>query len=380
VNGRAIIAGGGLAGAAAAAALARAGANVLVIERERAPVHKICGEFLSGEAAAYLARLGLDVAALGGEPISRLRLVLGGRAVSAALPFQGLGVTRRRLDQALLDQAEACGAEIRRGHAIRSIDASRGIEMELAGLGRLHAPSLFLASGKHEVRGARRDASPPEELVGFKMYFHINPAARAALGGHIEMILFRGGYAGLLLVEDGSANLCLLVERARLRRLSGAWEALLAELLAETPFLAARLEGAAPLLEKPLAISRIPYGFVHAPRASDPASLFRLGDQAAVIPSYAGDGMAIALHSAALAADCWLRGEAAPAYHRRLRRDIGAQIGRASTLYRLGQPPLGQRALFGLASIYPGALQWAARLTRVPERARLLRPAPWLPI
>ena len=58
---------------------------------------------------------------------------------------------------------------------------------------------------------------------------------------------------------------------------------------------------AEPLLARPLTISGVPYGFLAPPRPDDP--VFRLGDQAAVIPSFCGDGMAIALHSAVLAAE-----------------------------------------------------------------------------
>jgi 2-polyprenyl-6-methoxyphenol hydroxylase-like FAD-dependent oxidoreductase len=102
-----VVAGSGLAGAAAAAGLAQAGVEVTLIEREAGPVHRICGEFLSTEAQEYLAKLGLDVGALGGAPISRLRLVRGNEAVAAALPFRGIGLSRFTLDEALLNHAAA---------------------------------------------------------------------------------------------------------------------------------------------------------------------------------------------------------------------------------------------------------------------------------
>ncbi len=71
------VAGGGLAGAAAAARLAAAGRRVVVFERERGPHDKVCGEFLSGEAAGELAELGLAPATLGAAPIGALRLAAG---------------------------------------------------------------------------------------------------------------------------------------------------------------------------------------------------------------------------------------------------------------------------------------------------------------
>jgi flavin-dependent dehydrogenase len=365
-----VVAGGGLAGGAAAAALARAGRDVTVLERDATPAHKICGEFLSVEAQGSLAKIGFDVTALGGHHISRLRLVRGDTAVSVALPFQGLGLTRRTLDAALLDYAAACGAVVRRGVAVRSVDCADGLRLDMAGAAPMRPDMLLLATGKHDLRGLRRQTAEPEALVGFKMYFRLSTAAREALAGHIDLILFDDGYAGLQMVEDGMANLSLLVDRARLLRVGGQWPALLADLLARNAVLAERLAGAVALLEQPLTIFRVPYGFVHRPTASDPANVFRLGDQAGVIPSFTGDGMAIALHSAAKATAAVLTGTSADAYHRALRRDVRGQILRASALYRLARLPPAQRALFAVAGVFPGLLRMAAHYTRVPMRAR----------
>ena len=88
-----LVAGGGLAGAAAALGLVRTGLAVTLIERENKPVHKICGEFISFEAQDYLSRLGLDVAALGGAAISRLRLIRGAETISTELPFAAIGLS-----------------------------------------------------------------------------------------------------------------------------------------------------------------------------------------------------------------------------------------------------------------------------------------------
>jgi flavin-dependent dehydrogenase len=86
-----------------------------------------------------------------------------------------------------------------------------------------------------------------------------------------------------------------------------------------------------------------------------------------VIDSFSGDGMSIALHSAALAASALVSGAGADGYHRHMRADIAGQIGRARRLYYFGQDH--GRTLMRLAAIWPGALRWAARWTRVPERA-----------
>jgi flavin-dependent dehydrogenase len=373
-----VIVGGGVAGGAAACLLARAGQRVLLLERENAATDKICGEFVSVEAQRHLARLGIDAAALGGHPITHLRLVRGDAVASAALPFRGLGLSRRVLDDALLARAAACGADVCRGHDVRL--ATRGtdpaaarrvgagaVALEVPGVGTLRPRTLLLATGKHDLRGLRRvPAHAPEDLVGFKMYFALAPAQARELAGHVEVLLFEYGYAGLQLVEGGRANLCLLVDRDRLRE--GGWDALLSTLQRDCGHLQRRLSDAVPLLQRPLTIYRVPYGYLHPPGA-DPDGVYRLGDQMGVIPSFSGDGMSIALHSAAMAVRATLAGAGAADYHRQMRADIGSQIARAGALYRFGRRPAGQRLIINLARAWPRGLQLAAALTRVPAHA-----------
>ncbi|MDE2240249.1 MAG: tryptophan 7-halogenase [Rhodospirillales bacterium] len=362
------IAGGGLAGSAAAVALARSGREVVLAERETAPAHKVCGEFISSEAQNYLAALGLDLSFLGGQPIAHVRLIRGARSVTAALPFQGISLTRQTLDEALLTRAIEVGALVQRGHAVRSISFDAGIEVRTGANTRLHPSSLLLATGKHDVRGQARMARP-SRLVGFKTYLDLLPTQFAALSGHVELILFRGGYAGLQPSEQGIANLALLVDETLLRRVGRKWPDLLAHLQDESSHLAMRLAGAIGRLPAPVTIARMPYGFVHQPRPSDPADLFRLGDQAAVIPSFTGDGMAIALHSAVLAARYIGNGDTAQAYHRRLRADLAGQMRRARALHAaLATPGLGT-LLTMMAGVFPSALSMATSWTRIPPSA-----------
>ncbi len=343
------VAGGGLAGAAAAIRLARAGRPVTLYERTIGPTHKVCGEFLSHEAATDLASLGLDLHALSPQRITHLRLIRGSRHTRVELPFQALGLTRYRLDEALLTLAAQTGVNVCRGEIFR--------------FGQRLAGTLFLATGKHETRGLPRPARD-DGLLGFKTYFDLSPGQQNAVRGHVELYLFPDGYAGLQLVDDGAANLCLLTSGARFSRV-GTWANLLASLAEESPLLASRLNNATDRLDRPLAIARTPFGFVHRPSPSDPDGVFRLGDQSAVIPAFAGDGMAVALHSAALAASTHIGGGSAATYHRRLHRDVAAQIRRASFIYRAGCHPAGQRAFMALAKTVPSAIRLAAAFTRV---------------
>lgn len=367
-----VIVGGGLAGGAAAAMLAHAGRRALLFEREAGSSHKICGEFLSAEAQRYLARIGLDLGALGGHVITQLRLVRGDSVAEATLPFRGLGLSRRVLDEALLEHAANCGADVRRGHDVRILKSAAGahVDVDVDGIGRWNPGTLLLATGKHDVRGLRRVlVRPVEDLVGFKTYFRLDPTQSQALSGSVEVMVFAHGYAGLQLVEDGRANLCLLTDRAQFQQSGATWDGLLRDLMRRNAHLRQRLQDATPLLDRPLAIYRVPYGFVHAPRADDPPNVYRLGDQAAVIASFSGDGMAIALHSAALAVQSHVSARGALAYHQCLRADVAAQVARASALYRFGRSAPGQAMLIPIARTWPRGLQLAAAFTRVPAHA-----------
>jgi menaquinone-9 beta-reductase len=366
-----LIVGGGLAGAAAACLLARSGCRPLLLEREAGPRHKVCGEFLSIEAQDALREIGIEPRDLGASLIRTVRLVDGDRVAEAELPFEALGLTRRVLDEALLSRGAALGARVERGRTVRSLTAQDGgVAVELAGGGRRAAAAAFLATGKHALRSVERRGVPGlDDGIGLKAYLTLAPEQARSVEGAIEVILFEGGYAGLQTVEGGEANLCLLVRQDLFRRVGSCWEGLLRHLTGTVPHLAKRLSGAGDRLRKPVAIAGLPYGFVHRPAADEAPHLYRLGDQAAVIPSFAGDGMAIALHSAKLAVGAYLAGEAAPAYHIRLGADVAPQIGLAVTLQRMAQGPLGRRLLVGAASAWPGLLPLSARLTRVPERA-----------
>jgi flavin-dependent dehydrogenase len=350
-----VVVGGGPAGASAACRLA--GRRVTLLEREPGPAHKVCGEFISGEAIGELRGLGVDVAALGAAEISAMRLVHRGRVAAARLPFPAAGLSRRVLDEALLCRAASLGVDVHCGVRVRSAEPGT-VHTDT---GAMPAPTLLLATGKHDLRGLpRQPGAEPDPLIGFKLHLRLRPEQTAALAGHVEVILFDGGYAGLQLVEDGVANLCLLADRDRY---GGDWPRLLAALEREDTHLARRLDGAIPAWDRPLSIFRVPYGFVH--RGPEQDGVFRLGDQAAVIPSFCGDGMAIALHSGRLAAEALLAGRDAAAYHRALRRDATRPVRLAHTLYRLTRSRAVRSLAVSAAQRWPALLRTVARRTRI---------------
>ena len=358
---RALIIGGGPAGAAVAIRIASAGRPVTLIERNAGPTDKVCGDFLSGEAVDSLGTLGVDVASLSAEPISGLRLLHGRRCATTDLPFAAFGITRRVLDEVLLRRAEECGATVLRGHAVRRLSFVQGGYVADATVGQVAADDVFLATGKHDLRGMARPRSG-SGLLGLKMYYALHPMQYLELRGHVELTLFAHGYAGLLPVPPDQAVLCVLVSRAGYRTLGLRWDALLESLGESCPDLARRLTGARPLLSRPLAVAGLPYGYLA--QARGPPSLFRVGDQAMVVGSLTGDGVAQALGSGVRAADAWLGGASAADYQGRLRALAARQMRVASAMHRcclLG--PL-QSSIVRLCRAWPAIPRAAAAASR----------------
>ncbi len=355
-----------MAGCAAAIALARKGRGVTLIEREHTPRHKVCGEFLSGEALEDLHALGIDVASLGAVPIDFVRLAASRRAAEAPLPFPAASLTRKALDTALIAAAVAAGVRVECGRSVKALAraASGHWQATLNDGATCEAPAVFLATGKHDLRGYPRPEDPAR-WVAFKMYFRLAPAQATELANASELMLYPGGYGGIQPVEGGIANLCWVVQQRHLARAGHRWENLLAKMQKDCPHLAMRLAGAEPLLQKPIAITHIPYGYI---RRTTEDGLYSIGDQAAVIPSFTGDGISLALHTARCAAAAYLASELAPLFQAKLRSALLTQMRLAEFAADGLNNTLARAVLPFCLRVWPGVMRVTARLTRIAQQ------------
>ncbi|MEZ5654904.1 MAG: FAD-dependent monooxygenase [Sphingobium sp.] len=356
-----LILGGGLAGSASAYLLAKAGKGVRLIERENGAHHKVCGEFLSIEAHRHLVDLGVDVGRMGAAPIDLIQIASGRHIAEAQLPFAAFGFSRYQLDEALIERASDAGAVIERGVKIQSVESDH----VRTSSGERVGNNLLLATGKHGVRrltpACSKDDNP---YVGFKMHYRLTRPARSRIDRAIRLILFDGGYAGLQPIEDGLANLCLVIRRDKLVNVGGNW-ASVHSMLASLDHCRDMLTDAEPMFTKPVTIANLAYGRTPDRHAPDP--IFRLGDQAGMTASLTGDGMAVALRSAFIAAQCVKEGKDATDYRAWHRREMMRQMRCAMALQHMQEIPVVRLLGMYALGVWPALLKYAARATRLPQ-------------
>lgn len=397
-----IVIGAGPAGSSAAAALADRGHRVLLVERERFPRHKVCGEFLSPEAQGTLAALGLYPALAQLEPV-HLRHVevyaAQGQALRRPLPGTAWGISRYALDAALAQAAVDRGVTLCTGTtAIRTTvipnTTTQKIEPQtlqrvcyvvaLRSEGRQHSvcARMVLAAAGRQSRAALYPGPPPNEQRQQQQARHARLTRSVGVKRHysglsmpcqVALFLFEGGYAGINPVEGGRANLCLLVEEETFRAVGGTVEGMIAAAAAANEALGEQLAGAHPLEETTCTVAAVNTESPACPWQGLP----RLGDAAVMLPPFCGDGMAMALRGAQLCvdgADAYLRGDCtldewAAHYTAAWRAEFAPRVRLARRLQRLLMMPHVAGGLLALGRHLPWAADYFVRATRGPVPA-----------
>ena len=356
----AISVGGGLAGSAFALELVRHGASAMIFERMRGPHHKVCGEFLSDGTQALLRYLGIEVDALGGSPVETLCLSSGSKQASARLPFKAVGMSRLLLDETVLNAAERAGAKICRATSVEGLE-DRGDRVRVqTALATFECRAAALASGKYNIRGLPRPGGP---MVGFKIHLRPTEAARTALTGVVHLIAFTGGYLGLCMVEDETLSIAWNINSDILQFIGTSWAAQSAYFARQSRFFDELTNGAIPAWEKPLAVSGLPYGFMRS--ATIAPTIYPVGDQLAVIPSFSGDGTALALASGIAAAQAVLKCESAPEFQRRMLANYKSQFRCAAALDLVVADALLRRVGIVGARLFPSVVTMLVSATRL---------------
>ncbi|MBO2009998.1 NAD(P)/FAD-dependent oxidoreductase [Hymenobacter negativus] len=295
-----LVIGGGLAGLAAALDLAGRGHRVAVVERKQYPFHKVCGEYVSNEVLPYLQRLDADPAVLAPAVISQFLVSSpGGRTLTLPLDLGGFGVSRYVLDDFLYQKAVAQGVTFYLKCTVTDVVFDDKTDQHRATLadGRVLTARVVLgAYGKRtnlDRQLQRPFFSQRSPYLGVKYHLRLAGFPRDVIALHN----FADGYAGISAIEEDKLCFCYLTTRHNLRQ-HGTIPAMEQAILAKNPFLRDILGTAEVLYPQPEVINEISF----APKQPVEQHILMCGDAAGLITPLCGNGMAMALHGAALGA------------------------------------------------------------------------------
>jgi flavin-dependent dehydrogenase len=274
-----LVAGGGPAGLATALYAARAGLDVVVVERRVGPIDKACGEGLMPHAVAQLDRLGVTVK---GKAFYGISYLDGTRRVSA--PFRsgaGHGVRRTALHAALLEAATKAGVRMVQGDVGEVSQDTNSVRC-----GDFRARYLAAADGLHSpIRASLGLAVAPggRRRWGIRRHIQISPWS-----DNVEVHWSADAEAYVTPVADDCVGIAVLTSHR------GGFE----QHLNAFPVLTDRVNGhphgpdraAGPLRQK-----------VKSRRAG---RVLLVGDAAGYVDALTGEGLGIAFSAAELLVDC----------------------------------------------------------------------------
>jgi geranylgeranyl reductase family protein len=378
-----IVVGAGPAGSSTAWHLARAGVDVLLLDRAGFPRDKVCAEYLSPQASRILAGMGalerLEHAGVAQLAGMRVRAPNGreivGRFAARHHGFRGfrdrgLAVRRTVLDATLLDRAREAGARVHERVHVTDIlrddtGRVRGVVASNAD-GERHAletPLVIGADGLRSVIGRRLGlthvARAPRRMAFVAHYRGI-----AAIGDMGEMHVERDGYVGIADIGDGICNVALVLPARAVGALPRDTDALHDTWIAEHPHLAERFRDATRLDSV-----RATGPFATAARPAWAPGAALVGDAAEFFDPFTGEGVYKALRGGELLA---------PFAQRAARADTVRGADAALREYEserraeFGGKWLVEKLIGGTVAV-PALINHAARaLTRRPEMADLL--------
>jgi flavin-dependent dehydrogenase len=350
--------GGGPAGSSAAITAARLGARVVLFEAGEFPRHKVCGEFISAESLDVLRDLlrfvpAADSVLRDAPAIDQVRLHLNGSIVSAGVEPAALSISRYDSDALLWESARQAGVDARSSCEVRAIEKAGLFHIDTS-QGTVEAAAVIIAAGRWSRFSSREPAPTGPKWIGLKAHFRERQPPRST-----DLYFFENGYCGVQPVTGDVINACAMARSDRATSLE--------EVFALHPALAARRNHWQAITEP---VSTAP--LVYRPPLPVRDNLMFVGDAAAFIDPFVGDGISIALRTGQFAADSLaplLRGAGSLAcalteYESTYRRQILPLMREASRIRQfLSWPKPLRAAVFGALRL-PGVMPFVIRRTR----------------
>jgi len=310
-----IVVGGGPAGSSASYYLARAGLDVLVLDRARFPRDKPCSEYLSPQASRILQEMGAlkEIENSGAAQLTGMRVhAPNGATIQGEFAAdhgyrgfrdRGLALRRTMLDVILLNRARLAGARVEEGSRVTDVvrnAAGRvtGVAVSSDGTSRVMNADLVVgADGLRSVVGRRlgliRTSRWPRRIALVTHYRKV-----PAIGAYGEMHVDRQGYFGVADVGNGLANVALVVPVWRAAEIAADRTDFLERWIAERPQIAKLFRGA----ERVDPVTATGPFALAAKRAWAPGAAL-VGDAADFFDPFTGEGIYTALRGGELLAD-----------------------------------------------------------------------------
>jgi geranylgeranyl reductase family protein len=410
-----IVVGAGPAGSTVATHLARAGVDVLLLEKSTFPREKVCGDGLTPRGVKQVIALGIDVSGPDWIKNKGLRVIGGGTSLELPWPvlqdFPDFGLVRPRrdFDDMLATLAVKAGARLRMSTSVKEpvVDDRTGRILGVTartadGPVQFRAPLVLACDGVSARVAVGMGISKREDRpIGVAVRRYYRSQARANddyLESHLELwdrsnpdkCVLLPGYGWIFGLGDGTVNVGLGMLNSSKAFGRTDYRALLRRWLDGTPEeWGLREENAIGSIGG----AGLPMGFNRTPHYA--GGLMLLGDSAGAVNPFNGEGIAYAMESAALAADAVLQAQGRPdgpsreaalhGYTAAMKEHLGsyyrlggifsALIGRPAvmkTATRLGLPrkDLMYLVLKVLAGLYDSrGGDWADRVSRALVKA-----------
>lgn len=292
-----VVVGGGLAGLSAAIHLRKHDFQVVVIEKNDYPKHKVCGEYISNEVLPYLDYLGVDVFGLGAKNITKFELSSSkSKLIKSDLPMGGFGISRYALDEALFLKAKSIGVVVLQD-AVSDVQFSDDVFIvETKSNTPLTSKIVLGAYGKRatlDVKLDRNFIKKKSPYLAVKTHVKGNFSEDT-----VALHNFKGGYCGVSKVEDDSINLCYITDFEAFKKFKDI-EEFQQQVIFKNKYLKSIFESTKPVFDAPLTISQISF------ESKSPVEnhILMCGDSAGMIHPLCGNGMSMAIRSAQIASD-----------------------------------------------------------------------------
>lgn len=291
-----LIVGGGLSGLVAANLLTKC-AEVVLLEKKQYPFHRVCGEYISNETVPFLQRYGL-LPNFDALPVIKTLWItsVNGRKSELPLDLGGFGISRYAFDHFLFQQAVKNGAQVFENCEANTITLA-GDRFLVETSEKIFEADVVIGSfGKRSrIDKAMNRSFMQKKSPYVAVKYHIRVPHPSDV---IALHNFKDGYCGISNVEDGKSTLCYLTHRNNLKSHKQI-DVMERNVVCRNPYLKEIFARAEFLYDKPETINEISFETKQAVENH----VIMCGDAAGMITPLCGNGMALAIHSAKIAAE-----------------------------------------------------------------------------